>query len=85
MAYEMTNEGKTTTLVESQTSRAPSLVYLGLAVSAMAASAALVLTGRKQLGNFIGQWAPSILIMGVYNKIAKEAGAPQRAHAYGAA
>jgi hypothetical protein len=84
MAYEMTNEGKTTSLVESQTSRAPSLVYLGLAVSAMAASAALVLTGRKQLGNFIGQWAPSILIMGVYNKIAKEAGAPQR-HAYGAA
>jgi hypothetical protein len=85
MAYEMTNEGKTTSLVESQTSRAPSLLYLGLAVSAMAASAALVLTGRKQLGNFIGQWAPSILIMGVYNKIAKEAGAPQRAPAYGAA
>jgi limonene-1,2-epoxide hydrolase len=85
MAYEMTNEGKTTTLVESQTSKAPSLVYLGLAVSAMAASAALVLTGRKQLGNFIGQWAPSILIMGVYNKIAKEAGAQQRGHAMGVA
>ena len=81
MAYEIANEGKTTTLVEGTTSKAPSLVFLGLAVASMAASAALVLTGRKQLGNFIGQWAPSILVMGVYNKIAKEAGAPQRAHA----
>jgi hypothetical protein len=85
MAYEIANEGKTTTMIEAQTAKAPSLMYLGFAVASMAASAALVLTGRKQLGNFIGQWAPSILIMGVYNKIAKEAGAPQRAHAYGAA
>jgi hypothetical protein len=44
----------------------------------MAASAALVLTGRKQLGNFIGQWAPTILIMGLYNKLAKEIAVPKR-------
>ena len=81
MALEYGNEGKTTTLVEAQTSRAPSIMWLGFAVASMAASAALVASGRKQLGNFIGQWAPSILIIGVYNKIAKEMGAPQRAHA----
>jgi hypothetical protein len=68
----MANEGKTTSLVESQTAKLPSLTFLGLAVGAMAASAALVLTGRKQIGNFVGQWAPSILIMGLYNKLAKE-------------
>jgi hypothetical protein len=37
------------------------------------------MSGRKQLGNFVGQWAPSILIMGVYNKIAKELAAPRYA------
>ncbi len=45
--------------VERRTAKVPSLAFLGLAVGAMAASAALVLTGRKQLGNFVGQWAPS--------------------------
>ena len=79
------NEGKTTTAIESNTSKAPSLLFLGFALASMAASAAFVLSGRKQLGNFIGQWAPSILIMGVYNKIAKEAGAYQRGHAMGVA
>jgi hypothetical protein len=49
-----------------------------VALTAMAASAALVLTGRKQLGNFVGQWAPSILIMGLYNKVAKEVAVPKR-------
>ncbi len=73
MAYG--REDRATSTVEEQTTKTPSLLFLGLAVGAMAASAALVLTGRKQLGNFVGQWAPSILIMGTYNKIAKEIGA----------
>ena len=68
----MQTEGETTSKVEAQTSKLPSLAYFGLAVGAMAASAALVLTGRKQIGNFVGQWAPSILIMGLYNKITRE-------------
>jgi hypothetical protein len=72
-------EDTVTTKVEEQTSKAPSLLFLGLALGSMAASAALVLGGKKQLGNFIGQWAPSILIMGTYNKIAKELAGPRRA------
>jgi hypothetical protein len=67
----MNAEGKTTTKVEEATTKVPSLAFFGLAIGAMAASAALVLGGRKQLGNFVGQWAPSILIMGLYNKVAK--------------
>jgi hypothetical protein len=73
----MVAEGKTTSFVESKTSQLPSLTFLGLALGAMAASAGLVLSGRKQLGNFIGQWAPSILIMGLYNKLAKEVAVPR--------
>jgi hypothetical protein len=71
-------EDRATETVGRQTSKVPSLTFLGLAVGAMAASAALVVTGRTQLGNFVGQWAPSILIMGLYNKLAKEIAVPKR-------
>ncbi|BDG04674.1 hypothetical protein [Anaeromyxobacter oryzae] len=74
----MSYEDRATETVESQTAKVPSLAFMGLAIGAMAASAALVLTGRKQLGNFVAQWAPSILIMGLYNKIAKELAVPRR-------
>jgi hypothetical protein len=74
----MEYEDRATEMVERRTAKVPSLAFLGLAVGAMAASAALVLTGRKQLGNFIGQWAPSILILGLYNKLAKEVAVPKR-------
>ena len=74
----MDYEDRGTEVVEQQTAKVPSLAFLGLALGAMAASAALVMTGRKQLGNFVGQWAPSILIMGLYNKLAKEIAVPKR-------
>lgn len=74
----MDYEGSGTEQVEKITGRVPSLIYFGLAVGSMAASAALVLTGRKQLGNFIGQWAPSILVIGLYNKLVKEIALPRR-------
>ncbi len=72
----MPHEGRTTSMVERQTSKGPSLAFMGLAVGSMVASAVLVMTGRKQLGNFLGQWAPTILIMGLYNKVAKELAVP---------
>lgn len=65
------NEGKTTTMIEQQTAKVPSVTYLGLAVGSMIASAALMASGRKQLANFIGQWAPSLLVIGLYNKVVK--------------
>lgn len=71
-------EDRATETVEKRTAKVPSLAFLALAVGSMAASAALVLSGRKQLGNFVGQWAPSILIMGLYNKLAKEIAVPRR-------
>lgn len=65
------NEGKTTTLIEAQTAKVPSMTYLGLAVASMVASAALMASGRRHLANFIGQWAPSLLVIGLYNKVVK--------------
>jgi hypothetical protein len=65
------NEGKTTTMIEEQTARVPSVTYLALAVGSMVASAALMVAGKKQAANFIGQWAPSLLVIGLYNKVVK--------------
>jgi hypothetical protein len=74
----MEYEDRATETVERRTARVPSLAFLGLAFGAMGASAWLVATGRTQLGNFVGQWAPSILIIGLYNKLAKEIAVPKR-------
>jgi len=74
-------EGKTTDLIERRTGRVPSGGYLTLAIGSMVASAALMISarattrgrfsGRAELANFVGQWAPSLLIIGVYNKLVK--------------
>lgn len=75
----MRTEGEVTRRVEEKTAKIPSLAYFGAAVGAMAASAALVLTGRRQIGNFVGQWAPTLLIIGLYNKVVKELAPPRPA------
>jgi len=64
-------EGKVTSLVEERTARVPSGAYFSLAVGSMAASAFCMLTGRKEIAQFIGQWAPSLLVIGLYNKVVK--------------
>jgi hypothetical protein len=64
-------EGGFTRSVEVETSKIPSIGFLGLAVGSMIASASLMLMGRRETANFIGQWAPSLLVIGVYNKLVK--------------
>jgi len=75
------NEGKTTSLIEQQTSRLPSITYLVLALGSIALSAGLAASAqpgrrfgfsrRLELANFVGQWAPTLLAIGVYNKLVK--------------
>ncbi|HEX6210702.1 MAG TPA: hypothetical protein VF136_07995 [Methylomirabilota bacterium] len=67
----MEREGSITKMIESQTARVPSGTYLSLAVTSMAASAALMLMGHRNAATFVGQWAPTILIIGLYNKLVK--------------
>lgn len=64
-------EGKLTTKIEERTGRVPSGTYMVLAVASMAVSAGFMISGRKQVANFIGQWAPSLLVIGLYNKLVK--------------
>jgi hypothetical protein len=72
----MKNEGMATSMVENETRKIPSITFLGMAFAAMGCSALLMMFGKKQAANFIGQWVPSILVMGTYNKIAKTFSAP---------
>ena len=67
-------EDSVTKSVESHTAAIPSIAFLGVAVGSMAISLALMMAGRRQAANFVGQWAPTILIMGLYNKLVKQHG-----------
>ena len=67
-------EGQTTKMIESYTAQVPSGAYLALALGSMGLSLLMMLTGRKEAGNFIGQWAPTLLIIGLYNKLVKVQG-----------
>jgi hypothetical protein len=67
-------EDRVTGAIERQTSMVPSSVFLGLAVSSMAASAILKIAGRDDWALFVGQWAAPFLIMGNYNKMVKQHG-----------
>jgi hypothetical protein len=70
-------EDRFTRSVEAYTSRIPSSAYLGIAIGAMALSIACQAMGRGKWGNFIAQWVPTWLIIGVYNKIVKLEGHDQ--------
>ena len=72
------HEGRLTEQVDRVTGKVPSLAYLGFAVGSIAASLGLMATGRKAAANFVGQWAPTILILGLYNKVVKEIGTNTR-------
>ncbi len=66
------HEGALTKRVEEQTAKIPSLGYLGLAVGSMILSAGLItFAKKKEFGNFVGLWAPSFMLMGIYNKLVK--------------
>jgi hypothetical protein len=64
-------EGEVTKAMERYTAAIPSSAFLGVAVGAMAASLLFQLGGQGKWGNFIAQWVPTWLIIGVYNKLVK--------------
>lgn len=70
-------EGETTKMIEKQTAKISSDIYLGAALLTMGSSLALKLMGQKHVALFIGQWAAPFLLLGVYNKIVKEEGHDQ--------
>jgi hypothetical protein len=67
-------EGTVARGIERQTAKLPSDLFLWAGVGSVLASLALKAMGRDKDANFVGQWVPTMLILGVYNKIVKVAG-----------
>jgi hypothetical protein len=74
-------EGPVAKTIEEQTAKLPSDAFLWMAVGAMAASATMQMTGNKHASLFIGQWAPTFLIFGLYNKMVKQLGSDRTENA----
>jgi hypothetical protein len=68
-------ESRITRLVEQQSAKVSSVIFLTLALAAMSASLVLEATGRRRASRFIGMWPGPLLTMGVYNKLVKTFGA----------
>ena len=71
---EQHSEGVIARTIEEQTAKLPSDLFLWAAGASIVGSLALQFTGRKEESNFVGQWAPTFLILGLYNKLVKVAG-----------
>jgi hypothetical protein len=71
-------EGKTTKMIEKRTAAIPSGTFLVLAGGAVVGALVLKLLGRHTTANFVGEWVPTILMLGVYNKLVKVLGSERR-------
>jgi len=64
-------EGSIARSIEQQTAKIPSDAWLWAAVGSIGLSLALELSGKEKTANFVGHWAPTFLIFGLYNKMVK--------------
>jgi len=65
------SEGRVARRIEEQTTRLPSDAFLWAAFGSMAGSLILQTMGKKDESNFVAHWAPTLLILGMYNKIVR--------------
>lgn len=68
------SEGPVAKKIEEQTAKLPSDLFLWAAAGAIATSATLKIMGKGTTSLFVGQWAASFLLLGIYNKIVKVQG-----------
>lgn len=71
-------EGNVTKKIEQVSAAIPSSAWLLLAGGSIVASLALKMMGRGSTSNFVGQWAPTFLLLGLYNKVVKVLGSDRR-------
>jgi hypothetical protein len=64
-------EGPVARAIETQTAKLPSDTFLWAAFGSIAVSMILRLIGKKHDSLFIGEWAPTFLLLGIYNKLVK--------------
>lgn len=67
-------EGSVARSIEQQTAKLPSDIFLWAAGASILGSLALQASGKEHQSLFVGQWAPTFLLLGLYNKLVKVAG-----------
>lgn len=68
------SEGTVARTIEEQTAKLPSDVFLWAAGASIVGSLFLQFSGKQHEALFVGQWAPTFLVLGLYNKLVKVAG-----------
>jgi hypothetical protein len=67
-------EGPIARSLEEQTAKLPSDLFLWAAVGSIIAALALKVVDKHHDSTFVGQWAPTFLLLGIYNKLVKQHG-----------
>ena len=75
------SEDTVATTIEGQMAKLPSDLFLWAALGSIGGSLLLQFSGRKEESLFVGQWAPTFLVLGLYNKLVKVAGSDRTGHA----
>ncbi len=70
-AREEHREGPLARSIEQQTAKLPSDTWLWAAFGSIGISVYFQLTGDEKKANFVGHWAPTFLLLGLYNKLVK--------------
>jgi hypothetical protein len=70
--YRKYAEGPVARAIEHQTAKLPSDVFLWAALASIATSLVLQMWDRKHDALFVGHWAPTLLLLGIYNKLVKQ-------------
>ena len=60
--------------VEMISEKTPSLLFAGAALASIALSLILQMRGKRQWALFVGHWAPTFMLFGLYNKANKTVG-----------
>ena len=68
------SEGTIARTLEQQTAKMPSDAFLWAAFASIGGSLLLRCMDKRDESLFVGQWAPTFLTLGLYNKIVKVAG-----------
>ena len=64
-------EGSVARTIEQQTAKLPSDTFLWAALGSIGISLVFQMMGDEKKANFVGHWAPTFLILGLYNKLVK--------------
>ena len=71
---ELRNKGQAGTMIEAQTAKLPSDAFLWAAGASVLLSLILKTMKRDSDALFVGQWPPTLLVLGLFGKLTKHLG-----------